>query len=288
MTTADRGWVYRRFVARKKPNALRLAILIPILFIFVDAWSSFSVPNPSYFAEWDIKDTFSMAEDAVGNHIGDYTLTDEDGNRFTLKGLLDKPLIISFVYTTCPDACPVMTLHLRDAIREAGMDFGKRFRALTISFDPHDTPERMKGFAGNFKGDLKDWKFAVGDREAIIGLARDVGLSYTKEGNRFRHLNFFTIVDKDGKVYKQVYGIDFKPKTVLRYVDMSLNQRDILVHLVNVFDTLKAFCYTYDAKTGRYILNYAILIPVVMGVFVQTAIVILLVYIFRARDLNAR
>lgn len=259
-----------------------------VLFVFVDVWPSFSVPRPSYFSDWDAKDTFSMAEDAIGNRIGDYTFTDQDGKRFPLKGLLDKPLIISFVYTACPDACPLITVHLRDTVREAGGDFGKKFRVLTISFDPSDTPESMKRFAGGFTDDLKDWKFAVGDRETITRLAGDVGLSYAKEGDRFRHLNFFTIVDKDGKVYKQIYGIDFKPKTVLKYIDMSLNQRDIWVRYVNILDTLKAFCYTYDAKTGRYILNYVILVPLVLGGFGFTATVILLVYIFRAGNLNTR
>lgn len=157
----------------------------------------------------------------------------------------------------------------------------KKFRIVTISFDSDDTHEKMKKFAASHATDFNDWKFAVGDRETTVGLARDVGLLYAKVGDKFRHLNFFTIVDTEGKVYKQVYGKDFKPKTVLKYVNMASEKKHLWVRFVNIFDAIKAFCYTYDAKTGRYIPNYVILLPIVLGIFMQAAIVFLMVHIFR-------
>lgn len=262
-------------------KAIRGYISLSIIFILLWAGTSFSVPSPSYFAEWDVQGQFKKAEEAVGNRIGDYTLTDQDGKRFQIKGLLDKPVIISLIYTACDYACPMITKHLSDVVKEAGIDLGKRFRILTISFDPEDTPERMRGFGGNFTKDFEGWKFATADRETISGLARDVGLSYTKGDKGFQHLNFFTIVDREGKVYKQVYGIDFKPKSVLKSIDMAIEQKRLWVSLVDILDTIKAFCYTYDAKTGRYMPNLTILVPVMMGAIVQIAIVLLLVYIFR-------
>ena len=258
-----------------------LAIVGSFILCIADAGISFSVPSPSYFAEWDVKDTFGRAEEAIGNHIGDYTLTDQDGKGFQLKGLLDKPLVISFIYATCDYACPLITTHLRDAVREAGDDFGKKFRIITISFAPDDTPDRMRSFGSNFIDSFENWKFATGDEETISMLARDVGLSYTKADKGFQHLNFFTVVDTEGKVYKQIYGIDFKPKTVLESIDMAIEQKKLWVSFINIMDAIKAFCYTYDAKTGRYVPNSAMLLPVILGAIAQLFIVALLVYIFR-------
>lgn len=251
-----------------------------ILFI-VNAEPSFSVPSPSYFAEWDAKSIFGMAEGAIGNHIDDHTLTDQDGRQFRIKELLDKPLIISFVYTTCHLACPMITTHLRDVVNTAGEDFGKRFRIITISFDPDDTPEMMKGFGANFTDNFENWKFAAGDKETISMLAKDVGVSYTKSGKDFQHLNVSTIVDTKGKVYKQIYGIDFKPETVLKFIDMAVEQKKLWVRFANITDTIKAFCYTYDARTGMYVPNSAMLLPVILGALVQVSIVVLLIYLFR-------
>ena len=258
-----------------------LAIVGSFILCIVDAGISFSVPSPSYFAEWDVKDTFGRAEEAIGNRIGDYTLTDQDGKGFQLKGLLDKPLVISFIYATCDYACPLITTHLRDAVKEAGGDFGKKFRIITISFAPDDTPERMRSFGSNFTDDFENWKFATGDEETISMLARDVGLSYMKADKGFQHLNFFTVVDTEGKVYKHIYGIDFKPKTVLESIDMAIEQKKLWVRFINIMDAMKAFCYTYDAKTGRYVPNFAMLLPVILGAIAQLSIVALLVYIFR-------
>ena len=258
-----------------------LAIVGSFILCIVDAGISFSVPSPSYFAEWDVKDTFGKAEEAIGNRIGDYTLTDQDGNGFQLKGLLDKPLVISFIYATCDYACPLITAHLRDAVREAGGDFGEKFRIITISFAPDDTPDRMRSFGSNFIDGFENWKFATGDEETISMLARDVGLSYMKADKGFQHLNFFTVVDTEGKVYKQIYGIDFKPKTVLESIDMAIEQKKLWVRFINIMDAIKAFCYTYDAKTGRYAPNFAILMPVILGALAQIFIIALLIYIFR-------
>ena len=258
-----------------------LAIVASFILCIADAGISFSVPSPSYFAEWDVKDTFGRAEGAIGNRIGDYTLTDQDGNGFQLKGLLDKPLVISFIYATCDYACPLITTHLRDAVREAGGDFGEKFRIITISFAPDDTPDRMRSFGSNFIDGFENWKFATGDEETISMLARDVGLSYTKADKGFQHLNFFTVVDTEGKVYKQIYGIDFKPKTVLESIDMAIEQKKLWVRFINIMDAIKAFCYTYDAKTGRYAPNSAMLMPMILGGLAQIFIIALLIYIFR-------
>jgi len=92
---------------------------------------------------------------------------------------------------------------------------------------------------------------------------------------------FLTVVDTEGKVYKQIYGIDFKPKTVLESIDMAIEQKKLWVRFINIMDAIKAFCYTYDAKTGRYAPNFAILMPVILGGLAQIFIIALLIYIFR-------
>src|SRR3972149_8104849 len=49
------------------------------------------------------------SKQTIGRKIGDYALTDQDGNRFNLKDYRGKPFIIKFIYTSCPHTCGVST-----------------------------------------------------------------------------------------------------------------------------------------------------------------------------------
>ncbi|MBI5892340.1 MAG: SCO family protein [Deltaproteobacteria bacterium] len=257
-----------------------LSIILTFAIWFINCGTAIAVSTTS-FSELSNQNILGKAEEAVGRKIGDYTLTNQDGERFHLNSLLDKPLIVSFVYTTCDYACPMITQHLQAAVKEAGRDFGKKFRIVTVSFDPEDTSESVRKFGGNFTNDFKNWLFATADKETIANLVKDVGLSYTKTGSGYQHINLFTIVDTKGTVYKQVYGIDFKPKAVLKTIDMAVEQKRLWVHFANIFDTIKSVCYTYDANTGRYVPNFAMLIPIILGVTTLSAIVFLFVYMLR-------
>lgn len=257
------------------------------LLVLIGSYGKALSMNPGYtsFEELYNQNMLIKAEEAVGRKIGDYTLIDQEGRYFNLNSLLDKPLIISMVYATCDYACPTITMHLKRVVEEAGKDFGGKFRLLTVSFDPNDTAQVMKDFGKSFAGDFKNWLFATGDKEAIVNLARNVGLTYVKSGiedlYKYQHLNLVTIVDTKGKIYKQLYGVDLKPKAVLKYIDMSIEQRQLWVRLLNIFDTIKSLCYTYDAQ-GRYVPNFAVLIPIFLGLIIQIILVFFFVYILRS------
>lgn len=258
------------------------------LLVLIGSYGEALSMNPGHtsFEELYNQNMLIKAEGAVGRKIGDYTLIDQEGRHFNLNSLLDKPLIISMVYATCDYACPTITMHLKQVVEEAGKDFGGKFRLLTVSFDPNDTPEVMKGFGKGFTDDFKNWLFATGDKETIVNLTRDVGLTYVKVGSedqykKYQHLNLVTIVDTKGKIYKQLYGVDLKPKTVLKYIDMAIEQRQLWVRLLNIFDTIKTLCYTYDAQ-GRYVPNFALLIPIFLGLIIQIILVFFFVYILRS------
>lgn len=228
------------------------------------------------------------AEEVVGKKLKDHNLVDQDGRTFNLYSLLDRPLLISMIYTRCDFACPTITLHLKRLITKAGKDFGTKFRILTVSFDPEDTPETLKNFGRGFTGgDFSNWIFATGDKETIKAMAREVGLTYVKvsysgkKNYEFQHLNLVTLVDKEGKIYKQIYGVDLQPKRVLRYVDMAIEQKRLWVRFINLMDAIKSLCYTYDSN-GKYVPDFSMLVPIFLGIFIQVAGAIFFIYYFKA------
>ena len=73
----------------------------------------------------------------------DFSLVDQNGDTVNLTLYEDKIVVVSFVYTYCPDICPALTYQLRKLSEELGDEYGESVEFITITVDPErDTPER--------------------------------------------------------------------------------------------------------------------------------------------------
>ena len=87
----------------------------------------------------------------------DFSLIDQDGNPVNLTLYENKIVVVSFLYTNCPDICPALTYQLRKLSEELEEDYGESVEFITITVDPErDTPERLSSFAVNNNA---DWRF---------------------------------------------------------------------------------------------------------------------------------
>lgn len=214
-----------------------------------------------------------QAANAMGREIGDYTLTDQDGRKFSIREFQGKPYVLSLIYTTCGHACPAIILRLQEAFKQAGGEFGTTFKSLTIGFNPEkDTPEQLKKYGQSFTNDFTNWRFAAADKTTIERLAGDLGFYYNKAEEGFDHINMVTIVDKDGKIYKQVYGLDFKPDEILKPIKQAINRvRQAPSKPLSVMERIRLFCYKYDEATGKYRLDYGMVAALSIGTTLQIA-----------------
>ena len=74
----------------------------------------------------------------------DFGLRDEQGRRVSLDGMRGKPVIVTFLYTTCEDTCPLTVDQIRGALDELGHDVP----VIAVSVDPaNDTPRAAKRFS---------------------------------------------------------------------------------------------------------------------------------------------
>lgn len=101
----------------------------------------------------------------------DGELLDSSGKPATLHGLYaDKTIVLSFIYTTCPDVngCPLATFVLGQVQRGLTADklLQPKVRLITVSFDPlQDSPEVMANYGKSFRqGDI-DWRFLTAPSE---------------------------------------------------------------------------------------------------------------------------
>lgn len=208
----------------------------------------------------DPRKAIEQSERAVGRTIGNYRLTDSTGAPVPLHDYRGKPLVISLIYTACSSVCPPTTQHLIDAVAEAGRMFGfDGFNVLTVGFDArHDTPGRMAQFASIQRIKSKNWRLASADAATIEALLRDLGFSYASSAGGFDHVTQTTIVDRDGRIYRHVYGEDFPLPMFMEPMKDVVYGVTRPFSLAGMLDRVKFICTVYDPGAGRYRFDYGL------------------------------
>jgi protein SCO1/2 len=141
-----------------------------------------------------------------------FSLMSQDGVTVTLESLRGKVLAITFIYTACPDVCPVLTALMAHVKDELGADFGRRIGFVSITVDPqHDTPEVLKKYAEGFAGDVAGWAFLTGGRAAIDDITRAYGVAVFRTTERIDHTLLTSLVDRNGMLRVQYMGTSFNP-----------------------------------------------------------------------------
>lgn len=110
------------------------------------------------------------------NYFPNVPLTTQDGEtvHFFDDLIKDKVVAINFIYTHCPDTCPLETAQLVQVQNIMGDRLGKDVFFYSISIDPErDTPAVLKEYRQRFKA---NWTFLTGKKSDIIELRKKLGL----------------------------------------------------------------------------------------------------------------
>ncbi len=115
----------------------------------------------------------SVARSVVEYTIPQITLVRDDGKSVLLPEELNdgRPVVMSFIFTTCTSICPVLTQTLARFQEGLGSDRDK-VHIVSISIDPEeDTPARLAAYARRY-GAGREWRHYTGTTQAIIATAR--------------------------------------------------------------------------------------------------------------------
>jgi len=132
-------------------------------------------------------------------------LTTHEGKkvRFFDDLIKDKIVVINFIYTTCPDTCPLETAHLVRVQRIMGDRIGKDVFFYSISIDPDtDTPAVLKQYRQRFKA---NWTFLTGDEVEIVQLRKKLGLyiAEIQDGSNNHNVSMIIGNQKTGRWMKR-------------------------------------------------------------------------------------
>jgi len=242
---------------------------------------------------FDEKELLRISQSAIGNQLGDYTFVNQSGRVVRLSDFRGKPLVIDMIYTHCPIVCATKTRNLEvlKLSQEAlGVD---SFSVLTIGFDTdNDTPEEMDKYAKRMDAKLTNWEFVSADVDTIKKLSKDVGFVFTQSPNGgFDHISQTTFVDGQGKVYQQIYGDEFNNQTLLiplKNMIFNVKTNDPIYNfetaesgLAGISNSIKLFCTVYDARSGKYIVDYSIFYAMGLSIFVSLLIIWWIIFEYR-------
>jgi protein SCO1 len=130
----------------------------------------------------------------------------------TLRG---RVLVVSFVFTTCAEACPLITAQLaRTQSRVRTEQLDGRVRFVSITLDPAtDRPEVLRRYASAHGIDLANWQFLTGAPD-VGRVVRAFGLNAVAR-ERIVHGSLVALVDSQGRIAERRTDLELDPDRLL-------------------------------------------------------------------------
>lgn len=150
--------------------------------------------------------------------------------QFDFEDQPKKARLIEFMYTRCPDVCPITSLEmskLRQQLIKDGV-FGDEVEFITVTIDPkRDTPDVLQDYASRFEVTTPDdgWVFLSGTEEATEELADSLRFKYRDPGTGdIIHSTFTYFLDKNNNLVEQfAMGEGFNTDKVYKRIMNVIN-----------------------------------------------------------------
>jgi protein SCO1/2 len=127
----------------------------------------------------------------------DFTLRDQGGKFVRLASLRGRFVIVTFLYTHCPDVCPLIASRLNTALRQLGKARGE-VRVLAISVDPRgDTKASVRRFVAEHRL-VPEFRYLTGTRAQLEPIWKAYHLAVLPGKNTVAHSAFEVLVDRGG------------------------------------------------------------------------------------------
>ncbi len=158
-----------------------------------------------------------------------FELQDINGHAMRLAGFRDKVIVLHFVYTRCPDVCPLHAeriAEIQEMINQTPMKDQVQF--ISVTTDPeNDTPENLSDYGPSHGLDPVNWVFLTsgpGRPTATRELAERYGHKFTltKEGYQM-HGVVTHVIGREGRWRANFHGMNFNPTNLVLFVNALVN-----------------------------------------------------------------
>lgn len=162
--------------------------------------------------------------EGCSNCLTETMLVDQNGNRISLASLKGKPLVVDFIYTSCPGECRRETAKLTNVALGLGPDLGSKATIVSISVDPeHDGPKQLLDYSRQQGADKKGWYFLTGSPADIDQALAGFKMSrQVMPDGSVGHLVDIMLIGSDGRLVREYNGEIVKPQDIVDDVRKTL------------------------------------------------------------------
>ncbi|MEQ1909654.1 MAG: SCO family protein [Vicinamibacterales bacterium] len=186
----------------------------------------------------------------------DARFVDDEGKPVTLGSYYGhKPVLLAFVYYTCPMLCTQVLNAMTASISMLSLDAGKDFELVLVSIDPRETAAQAAAKKAEYLHRYKrtgadaGWHFLTGTEPEIKRAAVAAGFRYAwdEQTQQYAHPTGIIVTTPDGRLARYLFGIEYGPR------DLKLALVEASDGKIGTFaDQLLLYCFHYDPMTGRY------------------------------------
>lgn len=168
----------------------------------------------------------SAGSAAAESVLTDAKLVDQNGNSVALTSLKGKPMVVDFIYTSCPGPCLMETAKLANVALRLGSDIGSKVTIVSISVDPeHDGPKQLLDYSRQQGADEKGWYFLTGGPAEVDQALAGFKLSRQVEPDgSVGHLVDMMLIGPDGRLIREYNGEVVKAQDIVDDVKKTLNK----------------------------------------------------------------
>ena len=196
-------------------SVVTLALLVVLIVAVLQARNGFGGTNSN--ANQSANSSGLQGTDLGGTPAPDFRLTDQFGHLISLSQFRGKPVVVTFLYTHCPDVCPLTAEKLHTVMQSLGAD-AQKVGVLAVSVDPKgDTMTAAQQFSQTHKM-LNYWHFLVGTHGELAPVwaaysmySQPAAVSTPASKGSVSHSSALYVIDKQG--HERVFlSDDFTPQ----------------------------------------------------------------------------
>ncbi|HLH75187.1 MAG TPA: SCO family protein [Candidatus Binataceae bacterium] len=135
-------------------------------------------------------------------------MQDQSGRELTLASLKGKPVLVDFIYTSCPGPCLTLTQKMARVAAQMAPALGRRFTMVSITIDPeHDGPHQLAQYARQQGALQQGWLFLTASPKTVDQLLADFQLRRVRQADgSVAHLAGVFILGPDGRERREYDG----------------------------------------------------------------------------------
>jgi len=151
-----------------------------------------------------------------------FQLTDQMGKSVSLAQFKGKPVVLSFLYTHCPDVCPLTAERLHTTMLKLGKQ-AQDVGILAVSTDPkRDTADEAIKFSRAHN--MQDyWHFLIGKEQTLSPIWSRYSIDAQQQQQIVNHTMVLYVIDKQGRE-RVLLGSDFTPDQMTKDLQILLQE----------------------------------------------------------------